>query len=60
MWVVLVIYLAIGLVFSLDYWDSHTEQEKEDAERGTVGIILLVITFLWPIKFVYSLIKKVL
>lgn len=60
MWFVIVVYIAIGIVFALDYWDSHTEKEKEEAEKGMVGIILLFVTFLWPVKFIYQLIRKVL
>ena len=52
------IYCLIGLGILTYWWNKHSEKEREEAEKGTVGIVMLCILAFWPLKLIYNGIKK--
>ena len=58
------VYFVIGVVlsyywFKKDYSKDYEEAVKEDmAEKGAVGILLLLMCVFWPVKLTSRLYKK--
>ena len=55
---VYLVYCAIGLFVFNKWWERQSEKDRENAEKGTVCIVMLVILAVWPIKLIYDYIKK--
>ena len=60
MWFLMGLYILIGVGVAVNYWNSHSEKDRETAENGTTSFVLLLVTFSWPIKIIYSKYKKLL
>ena len=60
MWFLMGLYILIGVGVAVNYWNSNSEKDRENAENGTTSFVLLLVTFFWPIKAIYSKYKKIL
>ena len=64
MGIIVCVYFIIGVVlsyywFEKDYSKDYEEAEKEGmAEKGAVGILLLLMCAFWPVKLTSRLYKK--
>lgn len=55
---VMLAYLLVGIFTAFQYWDEQDDKEKEIAEKGTTCIVFSFVTFLWPIRMLYLMLKK--
>ena len=60
--VLVFVYMVIGAILA-DYWfkHEHAAEYNNDIEDGMVGIMMMVLTVIWPLKLLYNLImfKKI-
>lgn len=61
----LIIYLGIGIILTLYWWNKGYKKSYEEAkaseegvEKGMVTIVLLLSLFLWPVVGVYKFVTK--
>lgn len=63
----LAIYLGIGLIFTLFWWNKKYKRDydyakaKEDGvEDGMAVLFLLILMIFWPLVAIYKGLKKIL
>ena len=58
----LIIYLGIGIILTLYWWNKHYKESYEKAkaseegvEKGMAQMLLMVLLFLWPVVIAYKI-----
>ena len=54
----IITYFIIGLGVLFHWWDNYSENDKEMAENGTTGFIMVCILLFWPLKLIYNFLKN--
>ena len=61
----LAIYLGIGLIFTLFWWNrkykkdyDYAKEVENGVEEGMAILFMLILMMLWPLVAIYKLIKK--
>ena len=63
--ILFLIYIVIGILLTIYWWEKEQKQLYEEArkseegvEKGAIEIYMMGLAALWPIKLIKNLIKK--